>query len=124
MAKLPFPGERLLEGLIFFLIVKFCLACDFSADSATLNFDLYLGDSFSEFENPNGAEWFVLPELDVNKDTTDFPQFVKSDGDFSPFDFPFEFFLILNYLLLLSCLFSSIFSNDDSLEFGFFCYCL
>ena len=119
-------GDKLLEGLNFFLMLKFYLATCLSADSGPfgpLSFDLCLGDSVKQLENaPRGALWLVLPEWVLKRETTDFPQLVKSDGDFIPFDLlPFPFFLILNYLLLLSWRFSSIFSRDDSLEFTFCC---
>jgi hypothetical protein len=69
MAKLPLLlGDRLLEGLSFFLTVKFCLGPNLSPESGPLdayplNFDLYLGDSPKVFTSPpSGALWFVLPE--------------------------------------------------------------
>ena len=120
-------GDKLLEGLNFFLMVKFYLAACLSADSGPfcpLNFDLFLGDSAKQLASPpSGALWLVLPEWVLKRETTDFPQFVKSEGDFIPFDLLpfFSLFFILNYLLLLSWRFSSIFSNDDSLEFIFCC---
>ena len=127
MAKLPLLlGDMLLEGLSFFLMLKFCLAVCLSADSGPfgpLSLVLCLGESARQLENaPRGALWLVLPDWVLKRETTDLPQFVKSDGDFMPFDLlPFPFFFILNYLLLLSWRFSSIFSRDDSLEFTFCC---
>ena len=99
LLTLLLAGERLEEGLIFFLILMWDLY-SFTA----LSFETYPGDSVKELLRPSGALWLVLPLLVLNSDTTDLPQFVRSEGDLRDLslDLFLPFFLIWNYLLLLS----------------------
>ena len=110
MLDIELLGEILLLGRIFFLtFIPFL--CFFPR----LNLVLKSGEPPIELLQSKGSLLFDFPLWVLNSETTDFPQFVKSDGDFKAFDLELLLLtlFILNYLLLLSFLFSSILSAED-----------